>query len=464
MTGIAWFYSIPNIWHRSWLRQFRFDQSKLLPVILNTLKDKLGSNPRMDVPRSPSVARKKKIKRGVYIALALVSVVAVSVALKRLKPAAPTVERATVIIDQVKRGDIPRQVRGIGTLVPEDIRWIPAVTSGRVERRLVQPGAFVGPGTVLMELSNAELQQSLAEAESQMRSAEAAYKNREVELRTLLLAQQSQIATVQSDLQQAKVTAEANEELSKDGLISNIVVKQSRTRMQELSSRADLEQKRLSINNDAIKTQLAVQQALLDERRTRAQLLRQQVDQLKVRAGMSGVLQLLAVEVGQQVQPGTNLARVSDPQKLKAEVRIAETQARDITIGQSATIDTRNGVIPGRVIRIDPAAQNGTVAVDIALDGALPKGARPDLSVDGTVELERLENILYTTRPGSAQDFGTITLFKLEADGQHASRVQVKLGRSSVTTIELKEGLQLGDQVIVSDMAQWDNVNRIRLN
>lgn len=419
----------------------------------------------MDVPRSKSVVRNKKIRQAIYVIIGLAIVGGVSVTLARLKPAAPTVTASTVWIDTVKRGEMVRQVRGLGTLVPEEIVWIPATTSGRVERRLVQPGTMVTPSTVIFELSNQELQQQLLDAQAQLKSAEAAYNNRKVELETQLLNQRAQAATVEADYQQARLTAEANEQLSKDGLVSELILKQSRTRATELRTRNELEKQRLAMNAEAIKTQLAVSQAELDQRRLLYDLRRKQVSDLTVRAGINGVLQQLAVEVGQQVTPGTNLARVSDPKRLKAAVRIPETQARDILPGQRANIDMRIGVISGSVSRIDPAVQNGTVTVDIALEGELPKGARPDLNVDGTIELERLENVLYMQRPSFGQEKSTVRLFRLEPDGKHAEAVTVELGRSSVTTIEIVKGLRVGDKVIVSDLSQVaDSASRIRLD
>ncbi len=419
----------------------------------------------MDVPRSKAIARNRKIRQAVFIILTLVGVGVATVMLARLKPAVPSVDRGTVIIDTVKRGEMVRQVRGLGTLVPEEITWIPAMTSGRIDKRLVQPGTTVATDTVIFELSNPELQQQLMEAESQLRSAEASYNNRRVELESQILNQKAQAATVEADYQQAKLTDEANGQLYKEGLVSEIVLKQSRTRASELAIRNDLEKKRIAMNSEAIKTQLAVSQAELDQRRTFLELRRKQVSDLRVRAGMNGVLQQLAVEVGQQVTPGTNLARVSNPNKLKAAVRIPETQARDIQPGLRASVDTRNGIISGYVIRIDPAVQNGTVLVDIALEGAMPKGARPDLNVDGTIELERLDNVLFIQRPALGQEKSATKLFRLEIDGNHAEAVTVQLGRSSVTTIEVISGLKAGDKVIVSDLTQLgDNITRIRLN
>lgn len=419
----------------------------------------------MDKPREKSVARNRKIRRAVYVVLALGAVGAISVALARLKPAAPTVERSTIIIDTVKRGPFVRQVNGLGTLVPEEIVWIPAVTSGKVEKRLVQPGTTVSPETVIFELSNQELQQQLQDSELQLKSAEAEYNNRKVELETQLLNQRAAAATVESDYQQAKQDAEANETLSREGLVSELVMKRTKIRSAELATRTELERQRITMTTEAMKTQLAVSQSTLDQRRALVELRRKQVQDLRVRAGMHGVLQQLAVEVGQQVTPGTNLARVSNPNKLKAQVRIAETQLKDMRIGLPATIDTRNGIIPGHVIRVDPAAQNGTVTVDVSLEAALPPGARPDMSVDGRIELERLDDVLYIQRPTFGQENSTIKLFKLESDDQHAELAAVEIGRTSVTTVEIVRGLKVGDKVIVSDTSQLgDNVTRIRLN
>jgi HlyD family secretion protein len=419
----------------------------------------------MDKPRDKSVARNRKIRRVIYIVLALAGVGVVSVALARLKPAAPTVEASTVISDTVKQGEMIRNVRGLGTLVPEEIVWIPATTSGRVDKRLVQPGTTVTPDTVIFELSNAELQQQLLDSELQFKSAEAAYINRKVDLETQLLNQRAQAATVQSDFSQAKMSVESYGELTKQGLYSDLLFKQLKAKAEELEQRNELEKKRIAMSTEAMKTQLAVSQADLDQRRAMVDLRRKQVGDLRVRAGMNGVLQQLAVEVGQQVALGANLARVSDNTRLKAEVKIAETQLKDIHIGLPATIDTRNGIVPGRVVRVDPASQNGTVTVDVALEGPLPPGSRPDMSVDGTIELERLPSVLKIQRPAFGQEKSTVKLFKYEADGQHASSVTVQLGRASVTEIEVVSGLRAGDKVIVSDTSTLgDNVTRIRLN
>ncbi|MCS6805933.1 MAG: efflux RND transporter periplasmic adaptor subunit [Acidobacteriota bacterium] len=417
----------------------------------------------MDIPR-PSVARRKRLRRALYGLIGLGLIVLITVGVSRLKPAPPSVERATVWIDTVKRGPMLRQVRGLGTLVPEEIRWIPAATEGRVERRLVQPGAVVKSDTVLLELSNPELEQAALEAKMQLRAAEAEYTNLRVQLESQLLTQRAQAAAVQAEYHQAKLQAEANEELAKDHLISDLILKLSQVRAEELSTRFEIEQKRLAIMAESVKAQLAVQQARVEQLRALYELRRSQVEALHVRAGTGGVLQQVLVEVGQQVTPGTNLARVADPTRLMAQIRIPETQAKDVQIGQTAAIDTRNGIVPGRVVRIDPAVQNGTVTVDVALEGPLPKGSRPDLSVDGTIEIERLEDVLYVGRPAFGQEKSTVGLFKLINGGREAVRVPVKLGRSSVNTIEILDGLQPGDQVILSDMSAWDAFDRIRLN
>lgn len=418
----------------------------------------------MDVPRGKSTARKRRLRVALYAVVAIVAVTAITLGVSRMKPAAPSVERSTALIDTVKRGQMLRQVRGIGTLVPKDVRVIAAATQGRVERVFVQPGTEVTAGTVLIELSNPELQQGSVDIEYQVRAAEADLNNIRARLESERMSQQAAAATVQAEYQQAKLQSDTDEELAKDGLIPAINLKLSRVRVADLANRYAIERKRLDGTAKSAQAQLASQQARIAQLRAQLQLRQTQVGTLRVLAGTNGVLQQMQVEVGQQVQPGTNLARVVEPQNLKAEVRVAETQAKDISLGQQASVDTRNGVIPGHVVRIDPASENSTVRVDIELDAALPQGARPDLSVDGTIELERLDNILYIGRPAFGQAQSTVGMFKLEPGGQYAARVQVKLGRSSVNTIEILEGLQEGDQLIVSDTSQWDAFNRIRLN
>jgi HlyD family secretion protein len=416
----------------------------------------------VDIARSSDVIKKKKIRRAMYVSGFLLVIVAISVGVSRLKPAAPSVDRATVWIDTVKRGSMLRQVRGSGTLVPEEIRWIPATTQGRVERILLRPGATVHPDTVILELTNPELQQSVKEAELAYQSAQAAYVNRKQELESALLNEQGEVAGIQASYNNAALNLEAQEKLYKDGLVSEIQLKQSRSAAEELANRLTIGKKRLEMQTAGIKSQIAPQEADVDQRRAAYDLKRRQLDDLKVKAGMEGVLQLVPVERGAQVAPGTNLARVADPTNLKAELRIAETQTKDIRIGQIAEVDTRNGVVKGRVSRIDPASSGGTVGVDVILEGALPSGARPDLSVDGTIQLERLDNVIYVGRPAFGQENSTVGLFKLTPDGE-ALRTNVKLGRSSVNQIEIIEGLQPGDQVILSDMSAQDTFDRIRI-
>ncbi len=417
----------------------------------------------MDVPRK-SAKRNRQIRRILYVAGAVLAIAVITVGVSRLKPAAPAIEGNTVWPDTVKRGEMLRQVRGLGTLVPEETRWIPAATQGRVERRLVKPGDTVKADSVLLVLSNPELEQSLQEAEQQLKSAKAAYESKRVELEKRVLDQRATTATAKANYSEAKLQAEVNEDLAKQGLIAELPLKVSKVRAEDSQTRYEIEQKRLDITSDEVKAQLGVQQAALEQARDLYTLRHKQVDDLNVRPGLAGVVQQVEVEVGQQVTPGTNLARVANPEELKAELRIAETQARDILIGQKATIDTRNGLIAGHVIRIDPASQNGTVGVDVSLDGDLPKGARAALSVDGTIELERLENILYMGRPVHGTENSQITLFKYEEDGKAAVRVPVRLGRSSVSTVEILDGLKEGDRVILSDMSAWDNVERVRIN
>jgi HlyD family secretion protein len=410
------------------------------------------------------VAAQRRKRRIFLGAGAVLLLVLVTIGLSRLEPAAPTVEKATVWMDTVKRGAMLRQVRGSGTLVPEDIRWIPAQTEGRVERIVLLPGTAVKADSVILELSNPELVVAAEDAASELKAAEAEQKNLEVQLQSSLLTQKAQTAAVEADYRQASLQAEADVELAKDGLVADITQKVSKLRAEELKGRAEIEQHRLEISSQAAEAQLAVQQARMERLRGADRLRRGQVEALKVRSGVEGVLQQVPVEVGQRIAPGTNLARVAEPGRLKAEVRIAETQARDIQIGQIAAIDTRNGIIPGKVSRIDPAVQNGTVTVDVALEGPLPKGARPDLTVDGTIELERLESVLYVGRPAFGGEQSTVGLFRLEPGGSSARRIQVKLGRSSVNTVEIRDGLKEGDQVILSDMSAWDAFDRVRLN
>jgi multidrug resistance efflux pump len=383
--------------------------------------------------------------------------------LSRLKPAAPTVERATVWVDTVKRGPMLRQVRGLGTLVPVEIRWIPAVTEGRVDQILALPGVQVKPDTLLLQLSNPQLQQEALDAEWKLKAAEADYTNLKVQLESQVLSQKSEVARAQSEYNQARMQAETDTELNKLGVISDLSLKVSTTRSKELGTRAEIEDERLTNSSKVLEAQLLAKQAEVEQFRALAALKRSQLEGLHVRAGTPGVLQEQTLKVGQWVTPGTTLAKVVQPERLKAELKVAETQAKDIQLGQPASVDTHNGVVPGHVMRIDPAVVNGTVTVDVALDAALPQGARPDLSVDGTIDLERIADVLYVGRPAFGQEKSTVGMFKLEADGQTAVRAQVQIGRSSVNTVEVVQGLKEGDQVILSDMSRWDNFDRIRL-
>jgi HlyD family secretion protein len=418
----------------------------------------------MDVQRNPSVKRNRRIRQVIYALLGMAAISGATVGLARLKPAAPTVEKGTIWPGEVKRGEMIRNVRGNGTLVPEDVRWIPATVNGRIEKLLVKPGAVVNADTILLEMSNPELERDVLDAKTQLDGAKADLANQKVQLESARLSQQSQAATVRADYSQAKIDAEAKAQLAKEGLFSQLELHKLKSRAEELAIRDQIEQKRLEISLDAIKSQIMVYESRIQQFTALYELRRRQLDSLRVRAGMSGVVQEIPAQVGQQVAIGTNLARVADPGRLKAEVRIAETQARDIVQGLRAEIDTRNGVIEGRVLRVAPSAQQGTVLIDVALEGDLPRGARPDMGVDGTIEFERLENVLYMQRPAFGQEKSKITLFKIIEGGKEAVRVPVTLGRSSVSTIEIVEGLNVGDQVILSDTSQYDNVNRIRLN
>jgi HlyD family secretion protein len=415
----------------------------------------------MDIPR-PSNARQKRIRRILYGLAALAVVLLITLGLSRLKPAAPSVERATVWIDTVKRGPFVRDVRGTGTLVPEDIRWIPATTQGRVETIRLRPGTIVTAASVILELSNPSLDQELQDARLKLAAAEASLTNLKVQLQNDLLQQQASTASIEAEYKKAQMMVEANDQLGAKGLVSAITLKQSKLDADQLAARYHIANKQLASYTESMQSRVAVQQSEVDQARAMVALKQRQVDDLHVRAGFAGVLQVVPVDVGAQVAPGTNLARVADPSRLKAELKIAETQAKDIQIGQKASIDTRNGIADGHVVRIDPSVQNGTITVDVTMDGALPKGARPDLSVDGTIELERLADVLYVGRPAVAQEQSAVGLFKLQPDGT-ATRVQVKLGRISVNAAEIVSGLSAGDQVVLSDSSAWDSFDRVRL-
>jgi HlyD family secretion protein len=416
----------------------------------------------MDVPR-PSNRRQKQIRRAAWAGAAIIVIASVSFGLARLKPAAPTVEASTVWPDTVKRGPMVRQVRGVGILVPEDIRWIPATTQARVERIVLHPGTTVTANSVILELSNPELDQEEQDAALKLQSAEASLASLRIQVQNELLQQKAAAAAIDAEYHKARMQAEMNAALAKDQLVSDLVLRQSQLDAEQLSVRRDISQEQLATRAESSRAQLAVQQSSVDQARAYHRLKQRQREELHVRAGLAGVLQLVPVDVGQQVAPGTNVARVANPGRLKAEIRIAETQAKDLQIGQRATVDTRNGIVAGRLTRIDPSVQNGTRTVDVALEGPLPNGAVPDLSVDGTIELERLPDVLYMGRPAFGQEQSTVGIFKVDPATGVATRVPVTLGRSSVNTIEVVAGLQEGDRVILSDMSAWDSVDRVQL-
>lgn len=423
----------------------------------------------IDKPISPEMRQRRKRRRWLFGFAGAVVLTLIIFGLSRLQPAAPLVERASLWMGTVKRGEMLRQVRGSGTLVPEDIRWIPTANAGRVERILILPGARVRADTVLVELSNPEVEQAVFDTEWQFKGAQAELANLRVQLKTGKLTQKKAVATAEADHSSAKLDYEVDEALDKSGLVPAMTLKQAKTKAEELAKVLDIERERLAAADDSAKAQLDVQEAKVSQLRAQLQLKRTQAEALKIRAGMDGVLQRLGdpanpLQLGQQLAIGASVARVANPAKLKAAIKIAETQARDILLDQAAEIDTRNGVVSGHVMRVDPAVENGTVTVDIALDAPLPKGARPDLSVDGTIELERLENVMYVGRPVQGQSDSQVGLFKLVENGKAAVRVPVKLGRSSVGTIEILGGLQVGDQVILSDMSQWDAHGRVKLD
>lgn len=417
----------------------------------------------MDVARPQSVARNKKIKRAVFLMLALIAVAAVSLGLSRMKPAAPSVDTATVWKDTVKRGEMLRQVHGIGTLVPEEVRWIPATEDAIIEEVKAHAGDSVSPNSVILILSSPDVLQRATDAELAVKGAEADLANLRATLQTDILNQQAAQAGVEGDYNRAKLDFEANRELNKDGLIADVILKKSEESARELASKNEMEKKKVAVNSQSADARIAAQQVKVDQLRAAYDLRKKQLDELNVRAGAEGVVQQVPVEAGQHVAPGTILAKVAEPGRLKAEVQIAETQVKDVVVGQMASIDTRNGIIPGLVSRIDPAAVNGQVKVDVHLIGEYGKNARPDLSVDGTIDLERLVDVLYVGRPAYGQADSTVGMFKVMPDGE-AHRIQVKLGRSSVNQIEVLDGLREGDQVILSDMSAWDAYDRVRLN
>ncbi len=415
----------------------------------------------MDValPDRSKAKRRRRLAVGAVV-LAVVSMAGIAVV--RLKPAAPPVDRASVWVDTVKRGRMLRDVRGQGTLVSEDLRWIPATTTGRVERILLRPGTPVAADSVILQLSNASLEQELEDARLKLKAAESGLTSLRVQLEDEELQQRASAATIEADYKKAAMQADVNEQLSAQRLVSDLVLKQSKLDAEQLAVRNRIAQQQLAHAAESKSARLAERESQVDQARAFMMLKAREVDALRVRPGVDGILQIVPVDVGQQVMPGTNLARVVNPARLMAEVKVPETQARDVQVGQRATIDTHNGLVNGRVTRIDPSVQNGTVTVDVALDGALPAGSRPDLSVDGTIELERLDNVLYVGRPAFGDENTSTTLFRLQPDG-NAVRVQVKFGRSSVNSLEILSGIGEGDQVVLSDMSAWNEVDRVHI-
>jgi HlyD family secretion protein len=417
----------------------------------------------MDIKRPGKSKLKKHVRTAVVIVIGLGAVGGITFGLTKLKPAAPTLDRSTAVVDTVKRGQMLREVRGNGTLVPQLTRWVPAPADGRVEKILVQAGVEVGAATVIVELSNPQMEQQAMDGEYQVKAAQADQESLRVRLESDNMTQQSAVASINAEYSQAKLQLDTDEVLAKQGLVADLLLKISRVKVQDIGNRLKVEQQRVGVIAKSNKAQLNAQELRLQQLRALAKLKKDQVDALKVRAGTTGVLQLVAVQEGQQVAPGANIARVADPASLKAELKIAETQIKDVKVGQSVAVDTRNGIIQGQVSRIDPAAREGSFVVDAELIGPLPGSARPDLSVDGTIELERLNNVLYVGRPAFGQGQQTVGMFRLTSDGQEAVRTQVALGRSSVSTIEIVSGLKEGDQVILSDTSTMDAYQRIRV-
>jgi HlyD family secretion protein len=416
----------------------------------------------MDIQR-PSNARAKKIRRILYACVAAIFLAGVTFGVSRLRPAAPAVDKATIWTDEVKRGPMVRDVRGIGTLVPEDIEWIPAQTDSRVDKIVLHPGAIVKPDSIIIELSDPILQRETLDAEYQLKAAQADLESLKVTINSDLLNQKSAAASVRSEYEQSKIQHAVDKQLHEQGVGADVTEQLSRVKEQQLAVRAQLEDDRTKNAEDSAGARLQAQQSKVDQQRALYDLKKSELDALHVRAGISGVLQVVPVEVGQHVKPGDNVARVADPKRLKAEIKIPETQAKDVIPGQPATVDTRNGIVKGLVSRVDPSVQNGTVTVDVQFSDPLPLGARPDLSVDGTIELENLKDVLFVGRPVHGQSDSTIGLFKLVDDGSEAVRINVKLGKSSVNSVEILDGLKVGDKVILSDMSSMDNFDRIRL-
>lgn len=417
----------------------------------------------MDIQRA-DLKIKKRRKQLLQGGLALAALVGIGTWLATLEAAAPKVERESLWLDSVKRGEMLREVRGPGLLVPKEIRWIAAETAARVERIVVKPGAVVEPDTVILELSNPEVEEAQLAAQSALTAAEADLAAQRMTLESQLLDQKANLAGVEADYESARLQTEAEADLAEKGIIPRIQYRRSQLASDQLKVRLDIEKERVSKFGQTMSSQMAAQRARAEQLRNTAELRARQLDGLKVRAGIAGVLQQVPVEEGQQVAAGINLARVARPDVLMAELRIPETQVKDVAIGQDVNVDTRNGVVAGKVMRIDPAVLNGTVLVDVDLVGALPPGARPDLSVDGTIQIERLDDVLYVGRPAYGQPESEVRLFKLDVESGIAQRVPVRLGRASVNLIEVQQGLAPGDQIILSDTSQWDEYDRLRIN
>jgi HlyD family secretion protein len=414
----------------------------------------------LDIPRTPIGSRSRLVRGGIAAGALLIIILA----LASLKPAAPSVARTTLWVDSVRRGEMVREVRGPGTLVPEHVRFITAVSAGRVDRVRAQPGQLVQPQTVLLELSNPDVQIQSLQAEQQLTAAQAQLLTLRTALKAERLTQEGNVAAARTLYADAKRQATVASSLVGQQLMSTNEAALAKDKATEAETRFRIEQERLALMTETMDSKVAVQQSQVDRLRAIAAFQQNVVRSLEVPAGDSGVVSDLTLQLGQWVLAGTVLAKVVQPGRLKAVLQIPETQAKDVAIGQQAAIDTRNGIIPGRVVRIDPNAINGTVVVDVVLDGALPAGARPDLSVDGTIEIERLRDVVYTGLPANGRSNSTIAMFKLTEDGHYADRVQVQVGRSSVSTIEIRRGLKVGDSVVLSDMSQWDNADRVRIN
>ena len=414
----------------------------------------------MDIARTPDSKRKTIRRLGAAAAIVLALIIG-TVALGRLEPAAPSVDRSSVVISEVTSGAFTRSVRASGTLVPENIRWIAAATDARVERVVVQPGTAVTADTVILELSNPQQQQSSSDATWQLRAAEAAYQAAEAELESERLDREAGAARLRAEYEQARLRAKADADLEKAGLAASITRQLSQSAAEELARRVEIEERRVATNTTSRRARLATMAAQVEQARALSQLQRSQTESLMVRAGIDGVLQQVAVQAGQRVTTGTTLARVAEPTRLKAEVRVAEVQAKDVSVGQIATIDTRNGTVKGRVARVDPAVSNGTVVVDLTITDPLPAGARPDLTIDALIELDRIPNATFVARPVSAQEMSSGSLFKV--DGNEARRVRVEFGRASADTIEIRNGLRAGDRVIVSDTSSYDRADKLEI-